>query len=124
MQKLAILTISLLAPCAAWACPEPPYPSTDACLHWLTTTEYIDGTPLGNKPVLYRVYRDGVMVAETAQLFYKFTRERSGERCYYVTAVVGGMESEPSDTGCKLVRPAAPTDGSIEAPTDGSFEPP
>jgi hypothetical protein len=119
MQKLAILTISLLAPCAAWACPEPPYPSTDACLRWTYAPEDYPG-----ETITFNVYRDGVKVASTPAYFFKFTRERSGERCYYVTAVVGGVESPPSGTGCKTIRPAAPTDGSIEAPTDGSFEPP
>lgn len=125
MLRLAILTSSLLASCAAWACPGPPYPSTDACLRWTRPAKYTDGNPIpADAVVSYRVYRDGELVAETSQLFYKFTNERSGQRCYYVTAVLEGKESAPSDTGCKLVRPAAPSDGSIEAPTDGSFEPP
>lgn len=123
MLKQAILTTSLLL-CSgvALACPGPPYPSTDACLHWEAPAHYTDGTTI-TEPVVYRVYRDGLQVAQTSQLFYKFTRESSGRRCYQVTAVVGDNESAPSAEACKLVRPAAPTDGSIEAPTDGSFEP-
>lgn len=123
MLKRALLTTSLLLfASAAWACPGPPFASTDACLSWSAPTQYTDGTPV-TKPVSYRVYRDGVLAATTTQLFHEFKNEASGQRCYYVTAVVESVESLPSGTGCKLVRPAAPTDGGIEAPTDGSFEP-
>lgn len=123
MLKQAILTTSLLL-CsgAALACPGPPYPSTDACLHWEAATKYTDGSDITD-PITYRVYRDGALVAETPQLFYKFSAEKSGNRCYAVSTVAAGVEGALTPTLCKVVRPAAPTDGSIEAPTDGSFEP-
>lgn len=122
MQMKALLTTSLLlfVP-AAFACPGPPHASTDACLSWSAPTQNTDGSPI-TQPLTYRVYRDGVLAGTTGNLYLLLAKEPAGQRCYYVTAVEAGIESAPSGTGCKMIRPAAPTDGSIEAPTDGSFE--
>lgn len=122
MKAKITLLISLLLPAAAWACPEPPYPSTDACLSWTAPTQNTDGSPITGL-LAYRVYRDGVYMTTTTALFLDMKMQPPGNRCYFVTAVVGSMESAPSATNCKLIRLPAPTNGSIEAPTEGSFEP-
>jgi hypothetical protein len=123
-MKLAALAL-LFAPSAYALCPGGPYPSTDACLTWTAPTQYVGGALIpANKVIAYRVYRDNAeYVTTVTNLYLDLKAEPSGNRCYYVTAVVDGVESAPSAKPCKLIRPAAPTGGSIEAPTQGSFEP-
>lgn len=118
---MALLAL-FVVPGAALACPDPPYPSTEVCLRWSAPTQYTNGSPI-TTPLTYRIYVDGVAVAETSALYYRVTNLRSGTRSFNVTALTNGQESAPSGTGYKTIRPAAPTDGTIEAPTDGSFEP-
>ena len=49
-------------------------------------------------PATFRVYRDGVLIGETAETVYLDTQITQGaEYVYTVTAVVNGQESAPSD---------------------------
>lgn len=126
-MKRLVLAVVLLA-CsglAAAACP-----GHVVCIEWRASTGWSDGTPFAAGTVpLYKVYRrakDGgpvTMVLSTTALEATLTNEPRGSQCYVVTATVDGKESLYSNEGCKLVRIAAPTDGSIEAPSEGAIEP-
>ena len=49
-------------------------------------------------PATFRVYRDGLLIGETpATVFIDATIEQGAEYVYTVTAVVDGVESDPSD---------------------------
>jgi len=57
----------------------------------------------------YIVYRDGVDIASTTATSYTDTGATEGSHTYYVTAVNGGGESEPSSTVSVIVDRTAPT---------------
>lgn len=112
--KISLLAL-LVAPAVVWACPSPPYPISDACLQWTAPTQFTDGTAIpAGTPITYRVYRDGVVALTTTQLYAELKFEKPGNRCYAVSAVVNNAESALSAPGCKLIKLAAPTNGSFE----------
>lgn len=104
----------------------PPCTSSEACVGWNASTTMEDGSQI-TSPVTYRVLAQKapsapVEVAVTAALAVKLSSLGPGSWCFFVRAIVNGVESVNSNTACKTLRIAAPTDGSIEAPSDGSIE--
>ena len=79
MKVFAVLGLALLccAPASAWL--------------YRIAWDY-DG------PATFRVYRDGVLIGETAETVFLDTQITQGaEYVYTVTAIVDGAESDPSD---------------------------
>lgn len=110
------------------------------CLNWAASVGWNDNTPFANDAAVnYNVYRvaatypnpsTSTKVAQTTNLNVMLTSEPRGNQCWVVTAnaklpapETQRAESAAAGPVCKFVRPAAPTDGAIEAPTDGAIEP-
>lgn len=128
-MKLSSLALLLLIGAAHGACPAV-VPTTTACVQWLAPTKWSDETPI-TTPISYNVWRLSTTVPATVTLIKQTSATDSGvlpaqprgKQCYIVTAVVLGVESTPSNQGCKKIGFPGPTDGKIEGPTDGSIEP-
>lgn len=123
MSKLiACLLLFLFAPSSHAA-------SNDALVSWDAPTKNTDGSALTNLAT-YRVsygktrggpYTQQITVPAT-QTSVRITPPSGGTWYFVVKALnSSGVESASSNEGSKLIRPAAPTDGSIQAPTDGSI---
>jgi hypothetical protein len=101
-------------------------PSSSACLSWRASTRWLDinGVDAGpiTSEVTYILYRGDFAIGSTKLLAIIFGPEPVGNQCYRVIAMAEGKTSSFSTQTCKLIRPAAPTEGAIEAPTDGSIE--
>jgi hypothetical protein len=103
---------------------------TEACLSWQAPTRYTDGTTIpSTKTISYTVYKSqnaatlGAVAQGTTQAReMKITGLAPGTWYFAVTASVDGMPSVLSNTGSKLIRKPAPTEGAIEAPSDGAIE--
>ncbi len=137
MKRISLLVIFLLAAssCLA-ACPV--MPSNKACLQWVASSGWNDGTPFAAGTVVtYRVYQvDKVtgglqqLLGTTQALQLQPTGLSLGEKCFAVVTVVSptptgfNSTSSPSNTACKTLRFPGPTEGSIAAPSDGSIEQP
>ncbi len=65
--------------------------------------------PTGPTPDNYRVYRNGAMILELSQNTYTDRVPDSGYYTYYVTAMFGSYESEPSNSVTEYVSYAAQT---------------
>jgi hypothetical protein len=80
------ITIILAPPTQLSALSQPP----DIVLDWVAPEE-------GRNLTGYRVYRDGEEVAEVIDVTYTDENVPNGNYTYYVTAVYGSYESEPSN---------------------------
>jgi hypothetical protein len=80
------ITITLAPPTQLSASSQPP----DIVLDWVAPDE-------GRNLTGYRVYRDGVEIAEVTSVTYTDENVPTGNYTYYVTAVYGLYESEPSN---------------------------
>ena len=80
------ITIILVPPTQLSASSEPP----DIVLDWVAPEE-------GRNLTGYRVYRNGVEIAEVTIVTYTDENVPNGNYTYYVTAVYGNYESEPSN---------------------------
>lgn len=116
MSKWWLLFLAIVCSSAHAACP-----GSSACLYWQASTQWTDGTPITTE-VTYTVFRGSIAVGTTKLLALILGPEPTGNQCYTVTATAEGKTSVPSNQACKLIRPAAPTEGAIEAPSDGGIE--
>jgi hypothetical protein len=80
------ITIILVPPTQLAASSQPP----DIVLDWIAPEE-------GRSLTGYKVYRDGVEIAEVIDVTYTDENVPNGYYTYYVTAVYGSYESEPSN---------------------------
>jgi hypothetical protein len=80
------ITITLAPPTQLSASSQPP----DIVLDWIAPEE-------GRNLTGYKVYRDGEEIAEVIDVTYTDENVPNGNYTYYVTAVYGGYESEPSN---------------------------
>jgi hypothetical protein len=101
----------------------------EALLTWTAPTQYTDGNAIpAGTTITYSVYRGACgnptkqRVWEGTALSTLLVAQPIGDQGFVVTARVGTQESAPSGEGCKVMRLAPPSDGSIESPTDGSIE--
>jgi len=127
MSRLLLLAVLALASPALKA--QTACPSHIACLSWQASPGWNDGTPFAAGTIVtYRVYNGprasigANPIASTRELSINISNLPSGEQCFAVTAEADGKQSVLSGIVCIFIRPAAPTDGAIEAPTDGSIE--
>jgi hypothetical protein len=112
-----IVLMATRAPAAA-----PPCPSGSVCVSWSAVTLGIDGKPV-KLPVYYKIFRHAKATPAAARWVHQVTSpgvsavlaaQPRGEQCYYLTAANSDGESAPTPSVCTIVRPAAPTGGSIE----------
>lgn len=125
MKPLIPLLLAVLPVFAGAACPAS-VPSDRVCIAWTPPTTNNDNTPV-SAPLKFRIYRKVgttyVSVVETTGVDITIPGMPKGNQCFVVTALDAlARESAISNSVCKLLRVAAPTDGSIEAPSDGSIE--
>lgn len=119
IRKIFVGLVALLLSLGAGAV----CPATDACIEWQPVVQYTDDTNIpADKIVTYKVYRSGTAIGSTTTVGIQLVKEPRGQQCYFMTAVVDNVESDPSNTVCKTIRSSAPTDGAIEAPSDGGIE--
>lgn len=104
MKKLIALCISLL--CAPLVLAQS---TSSAVLSWPAVTTMTDGKP-ATGAVTYNVYSylksdptKLFLVRSTTELTTTRTGISPGEWCWHVKAVVGGVESDPSPAGCKVI---------------------
>lgn len=126
MQKLKTFALCVvLLPCWAFAAD-----STSADVSWIAPTANTDGSALTNLAsyhVSYGKTSGGPYTLQTTvpatQLAVNIKPPSAGLWFFVVQAInSNGVESAFSAQGSKLIRLAAPTDGSLEAPTDGALE--
>lgn len=97
---------------------------TSVCITWPAVRTWTDGSTItADTAVSYQIFRVGTDGArlQTTALSAELQRQPAGQQCYYMVTIftkngvsyVSGPSEITADT-CKLVRSAAPTDGSIE----------
>jgi hypothetical protein len=120
---LLVFGVPALAACPAQVS------SDKACVQWLPSTTWSDGTAYAAGTVVtYTVYTSdgqggGVLLATTTANDVTIPGLPPGQHCFVVYATVNGLRSGPSNSPCKTIRFAGPSDGTIVGPSDGSIEP-
>jgi len=86
-------------------------PYNEARLQWTAPATHTDGSPIVNA-ITYRVEKQSgtawSSVTTVSTTTYAATGLGTGTHCYRVRAIVGGVQSAPSNTGCKTVTQPAP----------------
>lgn len=129
MKTISLAALLLLGAVGAHAACPAVVPPNVACVSWLPSTGWTDGTPYAPGTVVTYVVQlieNGAAirtVATTTQLSASISGLPKGTRCFAVVAMVGASNSVLSNAACKVVRFPGPSDGKIEGPTDGSIEP-
>lgn len=126
---LAVMGMLLFGPPYEEVIAQQSCPSSQACLTWSAPTQFTDSTSIpSSATITYRIYRrtgTGPLVALQPDISTRaatLANQPRGSNSYYVTAIVGGAESAPSNVVVKTIRFGGPTEGAIEAPTDGAIE--